>query len=75
MASRPWEKIIQEKRDVRTRLIHPYLAETIDDSTRERYESILGIGDVDILIPLLAAGDLTAKLVTQAYIRRCASLN
>jgi hypothetical protein len=73
MIPRPWEDIVQEKRDARTNLIQTHLAETIDEGKRDSYESILNISDIDALVTLLANGSLTVKLVTQAYIRRYAS--
>lgn len=65
-----WEEIVKAKQDARAKLIAPYLAETVDDSRKNAFDSITSIDDVDELVKSMSMGKLTAQDVISAYIRR-----
>lgn len=54
---------MQEKREIRSRLIEPYL-------TCDSDEEIIGIDDVNRLAGRISKGELSARDVTEAYIQR-----
>lgn len=65
-----WKDIVTTKQEARTKLIAPYLAESIVGGRKTVYESITNIDDVDELVNSMSTGKLTAQDVISAYIRK-----
>lgn len=68
MLSRPWQEVVKEKREIREKLVEPYL--TTINGERAVADTVLNIDNVDELTALLATGKITAHDVTANYIRR-----
>ncbi|KAJ9642093.1 uncharacterized protein PV06_03337 [Exophiala oligosperma] len=73
MLSRPWQEVVKEKREIREKLVEPYL--TTINGERAVADTVLNIDNVDELTALLATGKITAHDVTANYIRRIAEVH
>ncbi|KIV79229.1 hypothetical protein PV11_06799 [Exophiala sideris] len=70
MSTRPWQEIVQEKREIQQKLVEPHLHDTHGEP--ELTKTILDIDSVEGLTDLLASEKVSAKYVTKEYIRRAA---
>ncbi|KAK5209518.1 hypothetical protein LTR99_007721 [Exophiala xenobiotica] len=68
MSAQPWQEVVREKRDIRQKLVEPYLTDI--NGERAVADNVLSIDNVEDLTSLLASGKVTAHDVTASYIRR-----
>ena len=68
MSIRPWQEVVQEKRNIQQKLVEPYLRDIQCQNALPN--TILDIDSVEGLTSALASGKVTARDVTRTYIRR-----
>lgn len=62
-----WQTIVREKCEIRSKLVEPYALANAGN------EDITSIDDVDRLVERMAKGELSARHVTKAHVRRLVS--
>lgn len=70
-APRAWEDVVKSKRRDRETAIQPFLSDVNGViSGPEKSRDVTLLADIDVLVGLMATGELSAEQVTRAFIKR-----